>query len=146
MENSFMTQAWTRLMWQKTCPLLRCRKRFVNQCVRNSMINFEVSCHARNTLFVDEQSSALTITQQRLSVQLHLGTRRSNLSLTKNHCVVLLIWLSNIPSFLSASLHKGDLVIFSELSWKETWQNARTYMWWTDILCRRSFLTFPKSE
>ena len=42
---------------KKTCPLLRCRKRFVNQCVRNSMINFEVSCHARNTLFVDEKKN-----------------------------------------------------------------------------------------
>ena len=48
-------RVWKRLMRQETCPLLRCRKRYVNQYFGNSVIKFELSCYVRNTLYMDEK-------------------------------------------------------------------------------------------
>ena len=42
---------------------LRCRKRNVNQSFRNSVIKFELSCHVRNTLYMDEKKNEKPVYQ-----------------------------------------------------------------------------------
>ena len=56
-------KVWTRLMRQETCPLLRCRKHYVNQFFGNSMIKFELSCHVRNTLYLNEKKNEKSVFQ-----------------------------------------------------------------------------------
>ena len=53
---------WTRRMRQETCPLLRCRKRYVNQFFENSMIKFELSCHVRMQ-YMDEKKNEKPVFQ-----------------------------------------------------------------------------------
>ena len=71
---------WTRRMRQETCPLLRCRKRYVNQYFGNSVIKFELSCHVRNTLYMDEEKNEKPVFQNYF------------LRLIKGSKVFLLVW------------------------------------------------------